>query len=224
MYQESENLLKIENLAVFRSDLPLFETIDFQLISGEALQISGTNGSGKTSLLRCLCGLSSRYSGSIYWNGKLISSNTHDIHKQILYLGHALGLKPRLTVNQNLSFYQQLRFDADQPNIHRALKALKIENYLDEQVANLSAGQKRRVALARIISEPVKLWILDEPMVALDTDGQAWLEEVCNQHLSKGGLIILTSHQPLKGIDNLTSLTLQPADLNAFYKRLGEQE
>jgi heme exporter protein A len=224
LYQESENLLKIENLAVFRSDLPLFETIDFQLISGEALQISGTNGSGKTSLLRCLCGLSSRYSGSIYWNGKLISSNTHDIHKQILYLGHALGLKPRLTVNQNLSFYQQLRFDAEQPSIHRALKALKIENYLDEQVANLSAGQKRRVALARIISEPVKLWILDEPMVALDTDGQAWLEEVCNQHLSKGGLIILTSHQPLKGIDNLTSLTLQPADLNAFYKRLGEQE
>lgn len=224
MYQESENLLKVENVAVFRSDLPLFETIDFQLRSGEALQISGTNGSGKTSLLRCLCGLSSRYSGEIYWNGELVSSNAHQIHSQVLYLGHALGLKPRLTVGQNLSFYQGLRFDADQLSIEKALKALKIERYLDEQVANLSAGQKRRVTLARIISEPVKLWILDEPMVALDTEGQAWLETASNQHLINGGIIILTSHQPLKGIDNLSSLELQPADLKRFYKQLGEQE
>ncbi len=224
MYQESENLLKIENLAVFRSDLPLFETINFQLRSGEALQISGTNGAGKTSLLRCLCGLSSRYSGEIRWNDELVGLNSSSIHQQLLYLGHGLGLKPKLTVHQNLSFYQELRFEADQSSINDALTALKIHQYLDEQVANLSAGQKRRVTLARIISEPVKLWILDEPMVALDTEGQSWLEEVCNRHLKNGGMMILTSHQPLTGINNLTSLELQASDLEAYYRQLGEQE
>ena len=222
MYQETENLLKIVDLAVFRAELPLFEAISFELKSGEALQISGTNGAGKTSLLRCLCGLSSRYSGQIHWNGREVDANNRELQQQLLYLGHSLGLKPRLTVNQNLTFYQSLRFPPDQASIAEALQALKITNYLDEPVDNLSAGQKRRVTLARIVSEPVSLWILDEPMVALDIDGQKWLEKVCNRHLASGGTIILTSHQPLKGIDNLTSLELQPADLQAFYRKIGE--
>jgi heme exporter protein A len=222
LYQESENLLKIENLTVFRSDLPLFDTITTQLKSGQALQVSGSNGSGKTSLLRCLCGLSSRYTGEILWNNKAVGAINHEFYQQLLYLGHDLGLKPRLTVKQNLTFYQSLRFKSNPNAIIQALQALKIERYLDEQVANLSAGQKRRVTLARIISEPVKVWILDEPMVALDLDGQAWLESVCNAHLASGGLIVLTSHQPLTGLNNLSSLQLQPADLKAFYQKMGE--
>ncbi len=220
MYQKAENLLKIENVAVFRSDLPLFDAISFQLGSGQAIQISGTNGAGKTSLLRCLCGLSTRFTGDILWNGQAVSSDSASIQRQLLYLGHGLGLKAKLTVNQNLAFYQKLRFDQDQAAINQALSALKIAQYADEPVANLSAGQKRRVSLARIISEPVKLWILDEPMVALDIEGQAWLEAVCNQHLAAGGLLITTSHQPLKGINNLTALELKPADLNVFYQQM----
>ena len=208
---------------MFRSELPLFTPVDFELKSGEAIQISGTNGSGKTSLLRCLCGLSSRHQGVISWNGQSIQSNSEYYYRELLYLGHALGLKPKLTVHQNLAFYQSLRFANDEQSILRALKALKIDSFLDEMVGNLSAGQKRRVALARVVCEPVKLWILDEPMVALDIDGQKWLEETCNQHLTQGGLIILTSHQAITGIDNLRMLNLIEADLEAHYQMLGDE-
>lgn len=209
-------------MAVFRSELPLFQPVSFELKSGEALQISGANGSGKTSLLRCICGLSSRHEGKISWNALPIESNSEEYLKTLLYLGHSLGLKPKLTIRQNLQFYQSLRFETDEKPMIKALKALNIEAYIDELVGKLSAGQKRRVALARIICEPVKLWILDEPMVALDVDGQAWLEQTCNKHLKNGGLIIFTSHQAISGIDNLTVLTLEETDLNAYYQMLGD--
>ncbi|MBV1908557.1 MAG: cytochrome c biogenesis heme-transporting ATPase CcmA [Kangiellaceae bacterium] len=224
MYQQTDNILKIKNLAVFRSELPLFESIDFELRAGNAIQISGTNGAGKTSLLRCLCGLSSRHEGEILWNGRSIDKNKEDYLDQLLYLGHSLGLKPKLTVQQNLRFYQGLRFVQDDDSILEALTALKIAQYLDEMVGNLSAGQKRRVALARVVCEPVKLWILDEPMVALDTEGQKWLERVCNSHLDTGGMILLTSHQKLEGINNLTELTLQIACLASHYEQLKDNE
>lgn len=198
-------------MTVFRSDLPLFETLSFSIKSGEAIQLSGTNGIGKTSLLRCLCGLSHRHEGEISWNQLNIEKSQSHYYQQLLYLGHSLGLKPKLTIEQNLYFYQKLRFSRDAALVTKALKQLNIDAYFDEPVAHLSAGQKRRVALARIITEPVALWILDEPMVALDTDGQAWLESVCNQHLTSGGMIILTSHQKLTGIKGLKELVLKPA-------------
>ncbi len=212
-----DNQLKVENLTVFRSDLPLFEPVNFTLSAGEAIQISGTNGSGKTSLLRCLSGLSHRHEGLICWNGANIDTSQKDFYSHLLYIGHALGLKPKLTVEQNLSFYQKLRFSFDNDIILSALEQLSIGAYHDEFVSNLSAGQKRRVALARIICEPVCLWILDEPMVALDTEGQTWLESACNAHLADGGMIILTSHQRITGIDSLTVYQLQDVDLKSAY-------
>ena len=214
MIKKSTNSLKVENLSVFRSELPLFEAISFELNSGDAIQIGGTNGSGKTSFLRCLCDLSRRYEGSIYWNNDDISEHSEDYYARMLYLGHSLGLKPKLTVQQNLSFYQELRFDKDESLIEKALNQLKIGAYFDEMVGNLSAGQKRRVALARIICEPVDIWILDEPMVALDLEGQIWLENECNKHLVDGGMIVLTSHQTIEGIDGLKILQLQDAKLD----------
>jgi len=214
----SQISLLVENLSVFRSELPLFEPINFELNSGEAVQIGGTNGSGKTSFLRCLCELSQRYEGRILWNCGDITKDTSDYYSKILYIGHSLGLKPKLTVEQNLSFYQKLRFSSNRNVIIEALEQLKIGSYYDEFVGNLSAGQKRRVALARLLSEPVDLWILDEPMVALDFDGQSWLEKTCNMHLSNGGMIVLTSHQEIKGINGLRMHQLQEAnfDMSVF--------
>ncbi len=185
--------------------------------AGEAIQIKGTNGSGKTSLLRCLCGLSHRHQGLIRWNDANIDDVKDDFYAHLLYIGHALGLKPKLSIEQNLDFYQQLRFTQDQAIILQALEQLKIGAYHDELVGNLSAGQKRRVALARIISEPVSLWVLDEPMVALDVEGQAWLERACNQHLADGGMIILTSHQTIEGINGLTELRLNETNWKETY-------
>ena len=218
MNNNSQISLLVENLSVFRSELPLFEPINFSLKAGEAVQIGGTNGSGKTSFLRCLCELSNRYEGSICWNEQNITKDTTDYYSRILYIGHSLGLKPKLTVEQNLSFYQKLRFSPNREVILDALTQLKIESYYDEFVGNLSAGQKRRVALARLLSEPVDLWILDEPMVALDYEGQSWLEKTCNTHLSDGGMIILTSHQEIKGINGLRIHQLQEAqfDMSIF--------
>jgi len=214
LIKESSNSLKVENLSVFRSELPLFEAISFELNAGDAIQIGGTNGSGKTSFLRCLCDLSRRYEGNIWWNNDDISEHAESYYAQILYIGHSLGLKPKLTVQQNLSFYQELRFDKNELVIEKALNQLKIGAYFDEMVGNLSAGQKRRVALARILCEPVDLWILDEPMVALDREGQSWLENACNRHLDSGGMIVLTSHQAIEGINGLKMLELQDANLD----------
>jgi len=145
--------------------------------------------------------------------GNSSQDNTLDMYRNMLYIGHSLGLKPKLTVEQNLKFYQQLRFSENAELIETALALLNIEIYHDEQVGNLSAGQKRRVSLARLLTEPVSLWILDEPMVALDLAGQAWLEKVCNQHIADGGLILLTSHQEITGIDGLVQLELREADI-----------
>ena len=188
--------------------MPLFEPVNFTVNSGEAIQISGTNGSGKTSLLRCLCGLSHRHEGLISWNGANIDEVKDDYYAQLLYIGHTLGLKPKLSIEQNLGFYQQLRYPINEEVILQALEQLNIGAYHDELVGNLSAGQKRRVSLARIVCEPVGLWVLDEPMVALDAAGQAWLVQTCNQHLIDGGMIILTSHQTIEGINGLSEYRL----------------
>lgn len=217
MADKFNNQFSVKDLTVFRSDLALFEPISFELNAGSAIQVGGTNGAGKTSLLRCLCGLSQRHRGVIDWNEHAIETNQDDFYRQLLYIGHSLGLKPKLTVEQNLSFYQQLRFKHQAEQITQALEALNIGLYHDELVGNLSAGQKRRVALARIMTEPVGLWILDEPMVALDADGQQWLENVCNSHLSRGGMIILTSHQIITGINDLQQCDLQEAGLDGNY-------
>ncbi len=216
MSNAQHNQFKVENLAVFRAEIPLFDEVSFSLNSGESIQISGANGSGKTSLLRCLCGTSSRHQGDISWNGEAITGTSSTFYSQLLYLGHSLGLKPKLTVLQNLNFFQRLRFNKNDQIIHETLNQLNIEGYHDELVANLSAGQKRRVSLCRLFSEPVKLWVLDEPMVALDAQGQKWLEDSCNAHLDSGGMIILTSHQKLKGINGLQQLSLVKPDFSAL--------
>ncbi len=204
--------LEISNLRVMRSDVTVFSGVNFSLESGESLQISGSNGSGKTTLLRAICGLCEHDSGEVLYNAKTTNfideQAQNPFYQELLYLGHGLGLKPKLTAEQNLNFYRQLRFFAEPKLVLEALKMLRVGAYFDVLVERLSAGQKRRVALSRLITEPASLWVLDEPLVALDKQGQEWLVEQCNQHLARGGLLIITSHQPIAGINGLRELTL----------------
>lgn len=214
----NSNKLEVINLSVSRSELPIFSPVDITLKSGQCLQIRGSNGAGKTTLLRAICGLCNSHEGEVRWNGLSIFYKqpleysplgyVSAFNQQLLYLGHSLGLKPKLTVEQNLNFYRELRFSPAPELVQEAIEALGLGVYHDELVSRLSAGQKRRVALARIISEPAALWVLDEPMVALDICGQSWLEQSCNQHLQRGGCIVITSHQSITGIINLQELHL----------------
>ncbi|TQV71425.1 cytochrome c biogenesis heme-transporting ATPase CcmA [Aliikangiella marina] len=205
---KSKNTIKISDLTVSRGDIPIFDPVNLQLSSGDSIQIRGVNGAGKTTLLRAICGLCNSHEGIVEWNERSIFDHESDFYENLLYLGHSLGLKPKLTAEQNLNFYRNLRFSTDKSLVRQALEQTGIGGYYDEFVARMSAGQKRRVALARVITEPVPLWILDEPMVALDIHGQAWLEQVCNNHLERGGILLVTSHQPISGINGLRELQL----------------
>ncbi|WP_444998168.1 cytochrome c biogenesis heme-transporting ATPase CcmA [Aliikangiella sp. IMCC44359] len=202
------NQLEISNLSVYRSDLPIFSPVSLTLKAGESVQIRGCNGSGKTTLLRAICGLNNNHDGIVSWNSTSIADSQQNYYQDLLYIGHSLGLKPKLTAEQNLNFYRMLRFEADPRLILQALNQFGVGHYSDELVGRLSAGQKRRVSLARIMTEPVPVWVLDEPLVALDVEGQRWLEDICNKHLESGGILLITSHQPITGIRGLRELSL----------------
>jgi len=198
--------LDVEQLCCIRDQRVLFKNLSFQLHSGECLQIEGLNGAGKTSLLRILCGLLSPQEGLICWRGEDIIQNRTGYHSDLLYIGHTPGLKDELNPLQNLRFYGTLnRYDH---TFSAALEQVGLFGYEDVPVRSLSAGQKRRVALARLWLSDAPLWILDEPLTAIDSAGVSNLEQRLAQHCAQGGCLVLTSHQALN-LPGLRSLRLQ---------------
>ena len=179
-----------------RGGRPLFAPQSFTLSPGQAMQIEGDNGSGKTSLLRMVCGLAPTASGEVRWGGQAILEVRHAFSRDLLYLGHSLGLKDELSAVENLHVASVL---AGHPVGHEeALQALQAQglgsrSHLPLRV--LSQGQKRRVALARLQLSKARLWVLDEPFVALDTLAVLALQQVLRQHLAQDGLLLFTSHQ-----------------------------
>ena len=179
-----------------RGGRPLFAPQSFTLSPGQAMQIEGDNGSGKTSLLRMVCGLAPTASGEVRWGGQAIAEVRHAFSLDLLYLGHSLGLKDELSAVENLRVASVL---AGHPVGHEeALQALQAQglgsrSHLPLRV--LSQGQKRRVALARLQLSKARLWVLDEPFVALDLAAQQVLSGVLNTHLNNQGMVLLTSHQ-----------------------------
>lgn len=179
----------------------IFSNINLTLHSGEMLQIQGANGSGKTTLLRVLAGLTVATAGEVAWDKQQIENCTTLYRGHLAYLGHNLGIKLGLTVQENVQTALALsgsnRLDNIASNMATALKRIGLNNYHDRVVKHLSAGLARRAALARLLFLDVPLWILDEPFTALDKQGISIVTEILTEHLQRGGMIIVTSHQQL---------------------------
>ena len=216
--ERSPSAFSVKNLTCLRQDRLLFRGLNFSLNPGEVLHVHGANGVGKSSLLRILCGLLEPAAGEVWWQGQLSSADPVGFRRAVGYLGHKLGLKERLTVAENVDVLLEPSRDATskaatlavrQQRVSQALARLGVLNLKDHLCDTLSAGQKQRVALARLLARDCALWLLDEPFTAIDQVGIGALEALIQEHVQGGGLVVLTSHQPLK----LTGLTLQTLQL-----------
>ncbi|PNG31263.1 MULTISPECIES: cytochrome c biogenesis heme-transporting ATPase CcmA [Pseudomonas] len=190
-------LLEAVALACERDWRMLFEHLELRLTGGDMVQISGPNGSGKTSLLRLLAGLMQPTSGQVLLNGQPLHAQRAELARNLLWIGHAAGIKDVLTPEENLNWLCALHQSATRDAIWQALAAVGLRGFEDVACHTLSAGQQRRVALARLYLDDPPLWILDEPFTALDKQGVAQLEEHLANHCERGGMVVLTTHHTL---------------------------
>ena len=189
-------MLEVIGLECRRGDRRLFSGLDLALEPGTLLHVRGRNGSGKTTLLRTLCGLFTPEAGEVRWRGESIRSLAEDYRRELLYFGHLNGIKSDLTGIENLSI--AARLDGDPVGIDdvwQALARIGLRGFEDLPTRMLSQGQKKRVALARLILSRAKLWVLDEPFTALDVEAVALLQGLIADHVAGGGLAVLTTHQ-----------------------------
>ena len=192
-------MLEASDLSCIRGEQLLFEGLSFSIGRGELLALQGRNGSGKTSLLRILCGLSAPACGTLRWGGKTIAALGEDYRRALCYLGHHSAIKEELTPLENLLASAKLAEDPlDEGLAIEALEQLGLAGREDLACRYLSQGQKRRVALARLANERRPLWILDEPFVALDASAIRRVADLIGAHLQRGGLTVLTTHQPVE--------------------------
>ncbi|GAE11834.1 cytochrome c biogenesis heme-transporting ATPase CcmA [Yersinia pseudotuberculosis] len=195
-------MLEAKNLTCIRDDRCLFQQLSFCIAPGEIVQIEGPNGAGKTSLLRILAGLAEADEGQVNWRDNNIRRDRAKYHQDLLFLGHQPGIKSVLTPFENLLFYQSVFQKVDSAAIWQALAQVGLVGYEDLPVSQLSAGQQRRVALARLWLSPAPLWILDEPLTAIDKQGVSTLLALFIQHVAKGGMVLLTTHQDLGAVSH----------------------
>lgn len=193
----SERTLQAENLHLWRGDRHVLRGLRFSLSAGECLQVTGGNGSGKTSLLRTLGGLMYPEDGRVFWDGVDIRRDMQGYHADLAYIGHEPPLKADLTGRENLRYWIGVRRRLDRQETAGALERVGAANWLDRPVRTLSAGQKRRVALAGLILMTAPLWLLDEPTTNLDIEGQRLVGTLIEEQLARGGLVVAAMHQEL---------------------------
>ncbi len=210
MTQEKNNFqgLSVHNLTCERGYRELFTDLSFTLAPGEILHIKGENGAGKTSLLRILAGLALPVSGDVFFDGHNCRNYRSEYNEEIAFMGHKLGIKLELTPVENINSYCQLGSPCTEQQIMNALEQVGLYGFEDMYCNQLSAGQKRRVALAQTLLSQAKLWILDEPFTSLDVIGVDYFLTVIQEHVCNGGMILLTTHQEVN-LNNCTTRYLQ---------------
>jgi heme exporter protein A len=189
--------LDVENLHLWRGDRHVLKGVSFSLSGGECLQVVGPNGSGKTSLLRAVCGLTYAEEGRVRWQGQDVRADLRGFHGALAYLGHEPPLKGDLSTRENLRYWIGVRRRLEAANLDQALERVGARAWCDRLVRTLSAGQRRRAALAGLALLMVPLWLLDEPTTNLDTEGQQLVGSLIAEQLARGGLVMAAVHQPL---------------------------
>jgi heme exporter protein A len=187
-------LLRGQELAVWRGERCLFENLSFEIEAGQLALLVGANGSGKTTLLRILAGLGLPTAGSATWKSFAVTELAAEERAEIAYRGHLEALKRDLTIVENLEFHAALW--GQETQFEGLLEELKLDRLAHMRARYLSAGQRRRVALAMLKLSGAKLWLLDEPTTNLDSEGRALLVEWTRRHLAEGGLAVVATHQP----------------------------
>lgn len=192
-------MLEIQTLECVRDDRLLFSDLSFAVADAEVLQIEGPNGSGKTSLLRIICGLRLPEAGQVMWQGESISANREDYYANMVYIGHLPCIKADLTVMENVrSLLDTRSLTLSNVVIEAALAKVGLASYEDVQGKALSSGQRRRILLAFIELAGAKLWILDEPLTALDVQGVDLMESMILEHRAAGGSVVFTTHHGMQ--------------------------
>ena len=183
-----------ENLTLIRGERCLFQDLSFALESGNLLILEGRNGCGKTSLIRAIAGMLSLEEGTVYWDDEPVEKVRQGFHGSLVWLAHRTGLKGDLTLVENLGFERSLRahFDRDPEEIYERLGIARLKKLI---LRSLSAGQQRRVALARMLLADVPLWFMDEPFTNLDREGRVLVMELVEEHCSNGGMCVMAAHQ-----------------------------
>ena len=189
-------MLNVQNLQCVRGDNCLFKDLSFTLSDGELLHLKGANGTGKTTLLRALSGLLQPLEGDILLDGRSLFKYREEYHAQITYLGHLNGIKGDLTTYENIQLHADLNgLPIKQSEVDEALQALGLLSRAELPVRVLSQGQQKRVALARLLVMKRRLWLLDEPFVALDVKAVEWLQRIIGEQLQKNAMVVMTTHQ-----------------------------
>ncbi len=200
-------LLELRGLSCERDQRCLFADLSLSASAGNIVQIVGPNGSGKTSLIRLLTTLSGEYEGDILWQGESLARSRLDYLNHWLYLGHSPAVKKALSPRENLAWFSGMSAGHPQIPLSEALEHVGLAGFEDVPCYSLSAGQLRRVALARLYLTPARVWVLDEPFTAIDVQGVAKLETLIAEHAAGGGLVFLSTHQALQ-IDGVIPLNL----------------
>jgi heme exporter protein A len=200
-------ILELQNLRCERDERVLFEGLNCQIDKGDIVQVQGPNGSGKTTLLRIVLGLNGGFTGDIHFRGVPVAAQRLQFRQQLLYIGHLPAVNRSLTPLENLRWFDQLHGHKTDTGLLEALKAVGLRGFEDVPGHHLSAGQHRRVALARLYLSRASLWVLDEPFTAIDTQGVDKLRTLFATHVGQGGTILLTTHQDL-GLERVSILNL----------------